>query len=467
MFSLFLLTIAVSIIGAGIVAFTELTHTNPLSSTFLEESPPELQWIEEPRGIGAEPVTLSLTASDADSGLDEVIVRVSQKNEPKELVRKSFDAAGVHQETIDFTINPKDLGFREGNAEIQVLAFDKSLWNNGSRLAKILEINFLRPQISALTPQQNGVLGGAELVFYKVSGKTPDSQGVVGQGSLYPGFKAEGWDEAFKGKSSIYVAFYPIPASFKDDVDSMRIVARDNLGNSATAPFNYRIRARGWSTFRANLSEQSASALKETFSRYAQQEKINVRTTGVLTNDFRSLLKALAVSDEGFIGTALSESEPRRLWQGAFVPPVPSSPNNSAGDQRIVMIGSQEVTRGPSSGVRFPVSRRTPVIASNSGVVVFIGELGLLGNTIVIDHGFGLSTVYGHLSDVSVQRGMKVTKSQPIGATGTSGLAQSEEVYFETRLHGVPVSPNEWWDETWVTDHIENKVAFVKRDLGL
>lgn len=464
-FSVFLLAMFMSIVGAGIMAFSQLTHTNPLSPSFLEETPPELQWHEEPRGLGAEAAKLSLRVSDKDSGLDEIIVRISQKNQPRELVRKKFDSTQVKQETIDFMINPKELGFREGNVELQVLAFDKALWNNGSRLSKIVEVNFLKPQIAVLTPQQNGVLGGSELVFYKVTGKAPDTQGVVGQGSLYPGFKAEGWSDEFAGHHSVYLAFYPIPASFREGSDSMQIVARDNLGNSANAPFNYRIRNRSWSSFRTSFSEEQASKLKESLVSYAQREKISMRPTGNLINDFKALLKLLAVSDESFLGAALAESEPRRLWHDAFSPPAPSAPNNSAGDQRVVMVGTQEVLRGAAAGVRFPVSRRTPVTAANGGKVAFIGELGLLGNTIVIDHGLGLSTVYGHLSDVQVQRGTMVEKGGSIGNTGTTGLAQSEEVYFETRLHGVPVSPNEWWDQTWVTDHIENKVAFVQRDL--
>ena len=112
-----------------------------------------------------------------------------------------------------------------------------------------------------------------------------------------------------------------------------------------------------------------------------------------------------------------------------------------------------------------PVSSRQKVVASNHGIVSFAGQLGLNGNTIVIDHGVGLSTVYAHLSEIGVKVGDEVQKSQAIGKTGTSGFAQSEEVYYELRLHGVPVTPNEWWDESWVKDHIDNKVSFVERTL--
>jgi len=162
-----LLTITFAgIVTAGTVTFMKFTGTNPLSLTFIEETPPDVRWHEEPRGLGSEPVKLTLTASDVDSGLDEVVVRISQQNQSKELARKKFSSAGVLDETIEVTVSPKDLKFREGNAELQVLAFDKSLWNNGAKISKILEINFMRPQIEVITPQQNGVLGGSELVFY-------------------------------------------------------------------------------------------------------------------------------------------------------------------------------------------------------------------------------------------------------------------------------------------------------------
>lgn len=463
-FGMFLLVVFVGTLGVGVFAFAEFTHTRPISPQFIEHSPPTLAWNETPRGLGLEPITLALKAHDADSGLDEVIVRISQNNQPRELVRKTFGTSTVRDETIEVTINPKEVGLREGNAELQVSAFDKSLWSNGSRLSTIVEVNFAKPQIAALTPQQNGVLGGTELVFYRVSGKTPESHGVLSQGTVYPGYAVSGWDERFKGKSGLYVAFYPMPHTFDSSADSMQLVARDSIGNSATGSFTYRIKQRRWSSFRSILSEESAAQLHGRLAAYAQREKLSVKPSGDIVADLKNLFKTVLFSDEGFIDVALSDPEPTRLWRDAFLPPVPSSPHNSVGDQRAVYVGSREILRGLATGVRFPVSKRTNVQAGNAGKVTFIGELGLLGNTIIIDHGMGLFSLYGHLSDVRVQRGILVQRGQDIGATGTSGFSQSEEVYLEIRMHGVPVSPNEWWDQTWVTDHVDNKVAFVLRD---
>jgi septal ring factor EnvC (AmiA/AmiB activator) len=121
--------------------------------------------------------------------------------------------------------------------------------------------------------------------------------------------------------------------------------------------------------------------------------------------------------------------------------------------------------KGPSVGARFQVSSRQKVVAANSGRVTFVDTLTLNGTTVVIDHGFGLASVYAHLSNATVKPGEEVAKGQQIGQTGASGLAQAEEVYFEMRLHGAPVSPNEWWDDNWITDHVQNKTSYVQKSL--
>jgi murein DD-endopeptidase MepM/ murein hydrolase activator NlpD len=464
-FPLFLLVLFVSIVSAGLVAFISITHTNPFSPIFLERTPPEMVWIDEPLGIGADPTSASLSVSDDGAGLDEVIVRLVQNNQPKELQRIAFEERGVADKRIDLSIDPKQLGLREGKIELQVLAFDKTLWSNSMRVPKPLVVNFSKPRIDVVTPQQNAVLGGAELVFYKVLGKRPSLTGVTSNSSMYPGLPAKFWDPSFNHYDDLYLSFFPVPTSFEERRDAMIISARDEIGNSATAPFNYKVRQRGWSSFKVKLSSKEAEAMIAALLPHAQASGIKSKPSGDLATDLGTLLKALARLDESVLSDALSSASKERLWSGAFARPVGGYPANSAGDLRSVVVNDTEILKSAAVGVRFPVGTRATVAAANGGVVAFVGELGLLGKTIVVDHGFGLTTVYAHLSEVAVKEKQRVQKSQGIGRTGRSGFATTEEVYFETRMHGVPVSPNEWWDETWVKDHIEAKVAFVQRAL--
>lgn len=463
-FLAFLAILFFSIVTAGLLAFSEITKMNPFEAAFFEEDPPVISWTAEPLGIGADPVPVGIKVTDSGSGLDEVLVRISQNNQPHDLVRKRA-LSGSKAQDITIDISPKELGLREGKAELQILAFDQSLWSNGSRISKSLVVDFLKPRIDVITPQQNGVIGGSELVFYKVVGKQPDSQGVFADGVLYPGFPAKYWDESFKHYDDLYVAFFPIPQDFDDTKDSMSLLARDNIGNAATGSFNYKTRPRRWGSFTITLDNAKAEALKNALASHPSNDTIRARLSGDLVTDLRYLIKASARHDESVLSDPLSQTEGRRLWTTSFGRPLSVYPSNSAGDQRTIVLNGQELVKGPAVGARFQVSSRQKVVAANNGRVTFVDTLPLNGTTVVIDHGFGLASVYAHLSSAAVKTGEEVVKGQPIGQTGTSGLAQSEEVYFEMRLHGVPVSPNEWWDDNWINDHIQNKTGFVQKTL--
>jgi murein DD-endopeptidase MepM/ murein hydrolase activator NlpD len=464
-FPLFLLVLFASILSVGTVAFTSISHTNPLHPTFLERSSPQMVWIDEPVGLGTDPTSVSLSISDDGAGLDEVIVRLVQNNQPQELQRTSFDEPGVSDIRIDLTIDPKKLELREGKVELQVLAFDKSLWSNRMKVPKSLVVNFSKPRIDVVTPQQNGVLGGSELVFYKVLGKRPSVTGVSSNSSLYPGVPARLWDPSFDSHKDLYLSFFPIPKNFEEARDSMAISARDEVGNSSSAPFHYKVRPRSWSSYKIKLSYKEAQEALGNLVTHAQAAGVRLKLTGEVPTDLSAALKTVARLDESILSDALSSEAKERLWSGAFSRPVGSYPTNSSGDLRSIVVEDKEILKGASSGVRFPVPARTSVAAANGGVVAFVGELGLLGKTVVLDHGLGLTTVYAHLSEASVKERTRLKQGQSLGRTGRSGFATSEGVYFETRVHGVPVSPNEWWDETWVKDHIEAKVAFVQRIL--
>ncbi len=449
--------------SVGLMAFASITHTNPLHQTFLERSAPEMVWIDEPVGLGADPTSASLSVSDDGAGLDEIIVRLVQNNQPRELQRTSFDERGVNDKRIDLTIDPKQLGLREGKVELQVLAFDKALWSNSIKVPKSLVVNFSKPRVDVITPQQNAVLGGSELVFYKVLGKRPSLTGITSNSSLYPGFPARFWDPSFKNYDDLYLSFFPIPKAFDERRDGMSISARDEVGNSTSAPFNYKVRQRGWSSYKVKLSDKDAHAMLAALSIQAQSAGVKLKPSGEIAADLSATLKALARLDESVLSDALSSASKERLWSGVFTRPVGSYPTNAAGDLRIVTVEEREILKSAALGVRFTVGSRVHVTAANSGVVAFAGELGLLGKTVALDHGLGLTTVYANLSEISVREKEQLKQGQTLGRTGRSGFATSEGVHFETRVHGVPVSPNEWWDETWVKDHIEAKVAFVQR----
>ena len=81
-----------------------------------------------------------------------------------------------------------------------------------------------------------------------------------------------------------------------------------------------------------------------------------------------------------------------------------------------------------------------------------------IGNAVVIDHGCGIQSLYGHMSSIAVKEGDAVKSEQEIGRTGQTGLAGGDHLHFTMLLDGIPVNPVEWWDPHWIHDRIEAKL---------
>ncbi len=92
-------------------------------------------------------------------------------------------------------------------------------------------------------------------------------------------------------------------------------------------------------------------------------------------------------------------------------------------------------------GVDIAVASGTPVVAAASGTVIIAGWLGGYGNLVVIDHGNGLATAYGHNTNVTVYVGQTVAQGQLISYSGNTGNSTGPHVHFEVRVNGVAVDP--------------------------
>lgn len=93
------------------------------------------------------------------------------------------------------------------------------------------------------------------------------------------------------------------------------------------------------------------------------------------------------------------------------------------------------------SGIDIGVDEGTPVHAADSGVIVWSGWMGGYGYAVVIDHGNGLSTLYGHNSELAVDEGQSVSKGQVVAYAGSTGNSTGPHVHFEVRENGDPVDP--------------------------
>ncbi len=93
------------------------------------------------------------------------------------------------------------------------------------------------------------------------------------------------------------------------------------------------------------------------------------------------------------------------------------------------------------AGMDFRAPTGIPILAAAAGTVVTAGFSGGYGNTVVIDHGGSLATLYGHQSRLAVSVGDRVTTGQVIGSAGSTGSSTGPHLHFEVRVNGTPVNP--------------------------
>ena len=147
---------------------------------------------------------------------------------------------------------------------------------------------------------------------------------------------------------------------------------------------------------------------------------------------------------------ASSGTSPSRLWSGPFVQLGNSQVEASFADHRTYFYKGKEVDQQVHLGFDLAVTSNVAVVAANAGTVLNASWLGIYGNCVIIDHGMGVASLYGHLSSFDVKVGDTVTKGQTIGRSGMTGLAGGDHLHFTMLVSGRMVNPVEWWDPHWI-----------------
>jgi murein DD-endopeptidase MepM/ murein hydrolase activator NlpD len=146
------------------------------------------------------------------------------------------------------------------------------------------------------------------------------------------------------------------------------------------------------------------------------------------------------------------------LWSQPFTRQSHSQAEATFADKRTYIYHGKKIDEQVHLGYDLAVTQHVGVEASNDGRVVWAAPLGIYGNCIVVDHGYGLQTIYGHLSRIDVHEGDMVKRGGIMGLSGMTGMAGGDHVHFGMQLDGVQIDPKEWWDAHWIQDHIARRV---------
>ena len=353
--------------------------------------------------------------------------------------------------------------FQEGTAQLIVTAVRPVLYGvrqASTSVSRTVELRFTPPQLTVLSTQHYVNHGGAEMAVYRVT-PTDVESGVLVDEQFYPGYPATGAGVTGADKS-VHVAFFGLLHD-QELTAPMRVFARDPAGNEARADFDHRAFPKSFRRSRMTVGDDFIQRVVPAIAE--RSDEAVALLAGVPEDDlvarYLRINSDLRQANAEYLLTLARETEPRLLWQGPFRQLGNSQVESGFADHRTYFYGGDEIDRQVHLGFDLAATANVPILASNHGVVVHADVLGIYGNCVVIDHGMGLQSLYGHLSSIGIQVGDGIEQGQEIGRSGMTGLAGGDHLHFAILLQGHPVSPIEWWDEHWIEDRIARKIALA------
>ena len=417
--------------------------------------PPEVHLSKELKGIGRT-TAVSVSATDG-RGLRSLEVTLEQGGQSIPVFSQSYgsrwtvwssDPGEVTQEVQMGTTHQE--GLRDGQVTLRVRASNWRLFGGETLFEQPMVVRSRPPSIEVLSGLLYVNQGGSELVLYRVSESAVESGIRVGK-YFFPGYPMQG------GQSGDRVALFAFPPDVPADTTA-QVVARDEIENEALANFPYRLLSK---RFRHRDIQIDDSFIQSAVPGILSNSP-EVTDEGDPLKNFLLVNGKLREINRAKIAAISRETSPLPLWEGAFLQLTNSAVESQFADYRSYIYKGEKVDEQVHMGFDLASVQHAPVIAANAGRVVFAEYLGIFGNTIILDHGLGLQSLYAHLSSFNVKPGDMVAKGDVLAQTGSTGLAGGDHLHFTTLVGGVEVNSVEWWDPLWIEQHIRAKLPAPK-----
>ncbi len=404
-------------------------------------------------GIGPRTVVTSV-AEAGGRGLGSIRVELIQDGESVLLEERSHRAPGpwslggspVSEATLQVEVGRVPTpGLAEGEATVRVTVERPGtlLRRPRPRVAELtLPVRFRPPELSSVRVTATPTQSGSGVLRYLVGDSAVES--VVEAGPYrFPGHPLPGG-----GPQERFVLF-GVPYDSADP-SHFRLVARDELGNEASVRFLRQVEPSPLRSSTIRLSDGfMARVVPAIMSRTPELED-----RGSLLENYLMLNGELRRMNAERLVEVASSSAPRQLWSGAFLQMRNTQVMDRFATRRQYVYEGRVVDTQDHLGFDLASRVQDDVPAANSGVVVMTEYFGIYGNTVIVDHGYGLQTLYSHLSRTDVETGQSVDAGQRLGLSGETGLAGGDHLHFAVLVGGLPVDPLEWFDAKWIRDHV-------------
>lgn len=379
---------------------------------------------------------LTVSVSDLGSGLKSLRIVARQNNKETVLAEKKL--SGEKQSEI--VLNLEKAGLSDGSVEFAIEVRDQALFpfGNGNRAQHSLTLTLDRqpPKVELLTDVTPVWQGGAATIAYKVSEETSRS-GVQAEKLFFPGYRqADGR----------YLCVVPFPVASNPATYVPKLVVVDLAGNETDVSPGLRLLPRKFPSAKIIVSDAFIASKTQEFQALvsgASGVDLFLKVNREIRAENRKTLLELA---------ARSAATP--LWSAPMLRLPRAKTTGDYAEARDYYYNGKLIDHQTHLGTDLASVAQAPILAANPGKVVFSGYFGLYGNCVILDHGLGVQTLYGHMSSLAVQVGQSVARGDEIGRSGKTGMSGGDHLHFEVIVGGVPVRPEEWMEEKWMATYI-------------
>jgi len=434
--SIALFFIAAILIGGGVAG----------TLWWRQHVPPPLVQLEEPIVVMGATPAFHLELQAKRGNVTGVEVRLLQGDKDVVAFTQDYATEPTPQRGVDVAFAVRPLGLEEGEAMLVIRTrddFARPRGSDGIALQTPVTIDLSPPPLAVRAATRYPGSGGTGVaVFYA---EDASRLGVQVGDRWYKAYPA--------GPEGLYLAYFALEVGH-DPTVVPAAVAVDAAGNRSVRDLPVVLKAvpvergsvpLGYDWLRQKLPPLLPS--RTDFSDEALAEAFVEVSVG---------LREEAAIERNRLAAA---SVPERLWKGPFVPMRNGQVMSRFGVRRTYVLDGDVLDEKEHQGYDLASVAMAAIPAANDGIVVYAGPLTIYGNAIVIDHGQGVLSLYGHCSSLEASVGDMVEKGQIIARTGATGLAGGDHLHLEVIVGGMPVSPLEWFDPDWIRTHIEQPLA--------
>ncbi len=400
-----------------------------------------------------------LNVSDMKRGIKNIRVSYSQGNSEAALLEKKFsfegflNKNGTREYRSTFELDPSKIRLAQGKLDLNIQVWDYSRRNGGDGNMSVIKhsmiVDTFPPSLRVISKMHNIKTGGTGLVIYRSSSDTVES-GVYVNDLFFKGYPV-----SENPKDGTYLAYFALPFNVGKDAE-IYLWAKDKAENTTRSTFYYKILTDRFRNDRLNISDGFLKRVLPYFDYYELDPALSDVDKYVKINN------ELRKTDNNTLYELLKNTSPVRLWDGTWLRMKNAASMAQFADHRSYYYNGEKIDEQYHMGIDLASLANSPIEAANNGIVVFAERNGIYGLTVVLDHGQGLSSLYGHLSSINVTVGATVKKGDIIAYSGQTGLAGGDHLHFSVLVHGIFVNPKEWWDSHWIQDNITRKLNLIQ-----